>query len=122
MKFFLAVVGLLALLHSAAAWPQSAHSSHGKPATKEPDARPAAKESDAKRTMKEGEANPAGKAAEKLASAPQPVATPRDSASYRSPFAGYRLFTPDEPMSQWRAANDEVRESGGHVGLMKGKQ
>jgi len=104
MKRFLAAVGLLALLHSAAAWPQGAHSSHGKPAAKESHAKPA---------MKAPEVKPA--------SAP-PVVMPRDSASYRSPFTGYRLFTPDEPMRQWRAANDEVRDSGGHVGLMKGKQ
>ncbi len=103
MKLLVAWAGLLALLHSAAVWPQAAHSLHGKPATK-------------------AEEKPPAKADARPVAAPQPAAPTRDSASYRSPFTGYRPFAPDEPMKQWRAANDEVRESGGHVGLMKGKQ
>lgn len=39
---------------------------------------------------------------------------------YRSPFADYRRFTADEPLKDWRRANDEVRDAGGHVGLLKG--
>lgn len=41
------------------------------------------------------------------------------AAGYRSPFADYRALVPDEPLEDWRRANDEVREAGGHVGLMK---
>jgi hypothetical protein len=41
-------------------------------------------------------------------------------ALYRSAFEDYRPFTADEPAVDWRAANDRVREAGGHVGLMKG--
>ena len=43
-------------------------------------------------------------------------------AIYQSPFADYRRFTPEEPLKDWRRANDEVREAGGHVGLMKGAE
>lgn len=60
----------------------------------------------------------------------QPAKNPRSSktptkvdegSAYRSPFADYRAFTPQEPAKDWRAANDEVRDVGGHIGLMKGK-
>lgn len=54
----------------------------------------------------------------KAATAAAPVAPAY--AKYASPFADYRPFTPQEPPKGWRAANDEVREVGGHVGLMKG--
>ena len=43
----------------------------------------------------------------------------RPTGAYQSPFADYRPFTADEPLKDWRRANDEVREAGGHVGLMK---
>jgi len=50
-----------------------------------------------------------------------PAASPIGATGlYRSPFADYRLFKADEPMKDWRMANDEVREAGGHIGLMKG--
>lgn len=57
---------------------------------------------------------------------PEPAASaaaPATSATgqYRSPFADYRPFKADEPMKDWRKANDEVREAGGHIGLMKGE-
>ena len=39
---------------------------------------------------------------------------------HRSGFEGYRPMQADEPMKGWREANDEVREAGGHVGIMKG--
>lgn len=42
------------------------------------------------------------------------------NAGYRSPFADYRAFDADVPLKDWRRANDEVRDAGGHVGLMKG--
>lgn len=47
------------------------------------------------------------------------VPAPASAAGYRSPFADYRAFAPDEPLEDWRRANDEVREAGGHVGLMR---
>jgi hypothetical protein len=37
----------------------------------------------------------------------------------RSPFETYRPFNADEPLMDWRAANEQVREAGGHLGLMK---
>ncbi len=37
-----------------------------------------------------------------------------------SAFVGYRAFTPDEPLKDWRTANEEVRATGGHTGMMKG--
>jgi hypothetical protein len=42
--------------------------------------------------------------------------------AYRSTFTDYRRFKPEEPLKTWRRANDEVRDAGGHVGLMKGAQ
>ena len=60
--------------------------------------------------------HPEKKAPEKPApGAPQP----QPSSGYRSSFADYRPFAPDEPMKDWLAANEEVREAGGHAGLMK---
>ena len=44
------------------------------------------------------------------------------NTAYRSPFADYRRFNAEEPLKSWRRANDEVRDAGGHVGLMKGKE
>jgi hypothetical protein len=41
------------------------------------------------------------------------------AGEYRSPFETYRRFKADEPLLDWRAANDQVRGAGGHVGLMK---
>lgn len=40
---------------------------------------------------------------------------------YLSPFADYRPFSAEVAPKAWRAANDEVREAGGHIGLMKGQ-
>ena len=48
------------------------------------------------------------------------VAKAETSTSHSSAFLGYRPFNPQEPAKGWRAANDEVREAGGHVGMMKG--
>lgn len=50
------------------------------------------------------------------------AAAPAPDAAYRSPFADYRVFNAGEPPKNWRRANDEVRDAGGHVGLMKGMQ
>lgn len=43
-------------------------------------------------------------------------------ATYRSAFTDYRGFKEEEPLKSWRRANDEVRNAGGHVGLMKGME
>lgn len=57
------------------------------------------------------------------AAAPRPAhagtATAGDGSPYRSPFAGYRSFSSDVALKDWKKANDEVREVGGHVGLLK---
>ncbi|MBS0336232.1 MAG: hypothetical protein JSS40_05360 [Proteobacteria bacterium] len=47
-------------------------------------------------------------------SRPDPTApgAPVPAAAYRSAFAGYRGLG-DEPVGDWRAANDEVRRIGG---------
>lgn len=50
-----------------------------------------------------------------------PAASTTGSALYHSPFSGYRPFKPEEPIKDWRRANDEVRDAGGHIGLMKGE-
>ena len=41
---------------------------------------------------------------------------------FASAFDDYRPFNPDEPLKAWRAANDEVREAGGHIGIHKSEQ
>lgn len=58
-------------------------------------------------------AEPSARAAE---AKPQPR-----RGGFESAFAGYRLFAPDEPARDWKRANEEVRDAGGHVGLMKGE-
>ena len=49
-----------------------------------------------------------------------PAAKPETSKAASPAFEGYRPYNPQEPAKGWRAANDEVRETGGHVGLAKG--
>ena len=44
------------------------------------------------------------------------------TTTYRSAFTDYRRFNAEEPLESWRRANDEVRDAGGHVGLMKGTE
>ena len=39
---------------------------------------------------------------------------------YRSAFEGYRAFA-DHELRDWRKANDEVREAGGHAGHKPGQ-
>lgn len=41
------------------------------------------------------------------------------SMTYDSPWSGYQAFNPSEPLLDWRAVNDAVREAGGHLGLMR---
>ena len=92
MNLRLAGVGLAAALHACFAWPQALP------------------------VPPHHSQHPEKKAPEKpVPSASQPL----PSSGYRSSFADYRPFAPDEPMKDWRAANEEVREAGGHVGLMK---
>ena len=40
---------------------------------------------------------------------------------FRSAFADYRPFSEEVVAKDWRMANDEVRDAGGHIGLMKGE-
>jgi hypothetical protein len=42
-----------------------------------------------------------------------------EAGAYDSPFLDYRPFDPQEPAKPWRAANEEVRDAGGHLGVMK---
>ena len=56
--------------------------------------------------------------AQAAASPPAPPAAAKES--YASPFADYRRFDAESPPKPWRQANDEVREAGGHVGILKG--
>ena len=55
---------------------------------------------------------------------PAPAATSRTAPAsapvYVSPFNDYLRFDPDAPLKPWRAANDDVRDAGGHVGILKG--
>lgn len=81
--------GVLALVVAPAAWPQ------------------------------EDASRPAAKADDGGPRAATPEAVARTPSIYRSAFEGYRVFTPDEPLGQWRAANEAVRQAGGHMGLMK---
>lgn len=53
------------------------------------------------------------------AAKPAGEARPEEARGYASAFAGYRPFDPQEPAKPWRAANEEVREAGGHIGVMK---
>lgn len=63
----------------------------------------------------------AAKAAPKVEARAEPKADAGGGTLYRSPFAGYRPFTAEEPVKDWKQANDEVRDAGGHVGLLKGE-
>ena len=99
MHLRFASAALVAALHIAAAWSQAA------PSTGHQGHHPAKRES-----------TPAATAQSRpLADAPPA----RSTGTYRSPFAGYRPFNADEPLKDWRRANDEVREAGGHAGLVK---
>ena len=53
-------------------------------------------------------------------SANAPAAKPEPSKSVSPAFEGYRSYNPQEMVKGWRAANEEVREAGGHVGMAKG--
>ena len=98
MNLRFAGAALWAALHVAAAWSQAAtppgHQGH----------HPA-----------KGAGTPAAKDEKRPAAEAPP---PRTPGAYRSPFADYRPFA-DEPLKDWRRANEEVHEAGGHAGLMK---
>ena len=51
---------------------------------------------------------------------PQSRSNSLAQALYDSAFADYRAFSADTAPKDWRKANEEVREVGGHAGLMKG--
>ena len=54
------------------------------------------------------------------ASPAKPASAPAAAGgTFQSAFKGYRPFNAEEPLKDWRAANEEVRAAGGHVGLMK---
>jgi hypothetical protein len=52
--------------------------------------------------------------------ASQPAPEPASRTPYDSAFTDYRSFSAETAPKDWRKANDEVRETGGHVGLLKG--
>jgi hypothetical protein len=98
MNLRYAGAALWAALHVAAAWSQQSSPGH-------PGHHPA-----------KGDRAPAAKAEGRPAAKAPPSRPP---GAYRSPFADYRPFTTDEPLKDWRRANEDVHEAGGHVGLMK---
>jgi hypothetical protein len=89
MKNYLWWFGLVAVFHSGLAQAQTAAHEHASPPAKE------------------------------AVKPVEPRAAPVRPGAYRSPFETYRPFKADEPLQDWRAANERVREAGGHVGLMK---
>ena len=50
---------------------------------------------------------------------PTDAAAPVPPASYRSAFQDYRSAT-EAPLADWRALNDDVAATGGHMGIMRG--
>ena len=44
---------------------------------------------------------------------------PAFAGAIASAFADYRRFNPDEPLVDWRTANEEVKNAGGHLGLLR---
>ena len=65
-----------------------------------------------------GQATPPADA--RVAEQSRPVAAGAPAGVYRSSFDGYRRYNAQEPPKHWRAANEEVRDAGGHVGILKG--
>lgn len=55
-----------------------------------------------------------------FAAAPAPAdpSAPAPAAGYKSAFENYRGYR-EEPLSDWRAVNDEVGRVGGHVGIFR---
>ena len=94
MKYRLLLLAFLASLGTAVL---AQHAGHGQDALPQ---KPAAA------PVKSAKAPPAGK--------------PETSKAASPAFEGYRPYNPQEPPKGWRAANDEVREAGGHVGMAKG--
>lgn len=90
-----AVAILVAVLPPCIAAGQDAHSHHAKP---------------------QASAAPVAAAADRSMPAGAPV-----TGLYDSPFAGYRPFSEALAPKDWRKANEEVRQAGGHIGLMKGE-
>ena len=44
---------------------------------------------------------------------------PDFAGGFASAFTDYRRFDAEVPLVDWRAANEKVKDSGGHVGLMR---
>jgi hypothetical protein len=65
------------------------------------------------------EAQSTGKKSQQRSS--QPLPQPASQTLYASAFTDYRPFSGDAAPKDWRKANDEVRDAGGHIGLMKGQ-
>lgn len=62
----------------------------------------------------------AGSATAQESSVFDPKAKKGPGVAYRSAFEDYRPFAEQKP-ADWRRANDEVRDVGGHLGLAKGQ-
>ena len=92
-RFHRGLAVCLAAFHAGVGWGQAAHR-HDPPGAGEKKARPMS------------------------SAAPQvpPSAAPLQLDSV---FSDYRRFNADEPLVDWRAANEEVKSAGGHVGLMR---
>ena len=54
------------------------------------------------------------------AAAAPAAALPSAAPAYVSPFGDYRRFEAPLAPKPWRQANDEVRDAGGHIGIVKG--
>ena len=52
----------------------------------------------------------------------RPAVAPDSSGAFVSPLADYRRFDADVPLVDWRAANEEVKNAGGHVGLARDRE
>jgi hypothetical protein len=65
----------------------------------------------------------AGTAAAQGADRPNPLDAKALSPAveYRSAFEGYRPFAETDKLRDWRQANEEVREAGGHAGHKPGQ-
>ncbi len=49
----------------------------------------------------------------------RPGVVPEFPGAFASAFADYRRFEPEVQLVDWRAANEEVKNAGGHVGLKR---
>jgi hypothetical protein len=54
-----------------------------------------------------------------LALAPPVFAETAGPVAYESAFEGYRSYR-EQPLADWRGANEDVAAAGGHIGIMRG--